>query len=196
MTDEPVRPPAPTVTLENYSHPRPIGYLAKRGLWACFQPVFWPGTPRKLSGFRIALLRLFGARIGRRSMVAGGVRVWEPWNLEMGNYCVLGDGVEVYNLALIRIGSNSVISQRSYLCSATHDYSDPSFPLYSRPIEIGSSAWVAAGVFVGPGVTIGEGAVVGACSVVTKDVPPWMVCAGNPCRPIKPRELATKVVGL
>jgi acetyltransferase-like isoleucine patch superfamily enzyme len=36
---------------------------------------------------------------------------------------------------------------------------------------------------------VGEGAVVGACSIVTKDVPPWTVCAGNPCRVIRPREL-------
>jgi len=122
-------------------------------------------------------------------MVARGVRVWEPWNLEMGDYCVLGDDVEIYNLARIRIGSQCVISQRSYLCSATHDYTDTSFPLYSKPIEISSGAWVAAGVFVGPGVTVGEGAVVGAYSVVTKDVPAWMVCGGNPCRPIKRRYL-------
>jgi putative colanic acid biosynthesis acetyltransferase WcaF len=110
-------------------------------------------------------------------------------NLEMGDYSVLGAGVQVYNLAPISIGSNCVISQDSYLCSATHDYTDPAFPLESRPITVHSGAWIAAKVFVAPGITIGEGAVVGACSVVTRPVPPWMVCAGNPCRPIKPRVL-------
>jgi putative colanic acid biosynthesis acetyltransferase WcaF len=105
----------------------------------------------------------------------------------MEDYSVLGDDVEVYNLAPITVGSNSIISQNTYLCSATHDYQDPTFSLYSKPISIGSSAWIAADVFVGPGITIGDGAVVGARSVVTKDVPAWMVCAGNPCRPIKPR---------
>jgi acetyltransferase-like isoleucine patch superfamily enzyme len=75
------------------------------------------------------------------------------------------------------------------LCTATHDYTKPNFPIYSLPITIGSSAWIAAAVFVGPGIQVGEGAVVGACSVVTKDVPAWTVCAGNPCRAIKARRL-------
>ncbi len=181
------------VDLKSYRHPRPFGYFVKRGLWACFQLPFWSATPRGLTGLRIALLRLFGASIGEGCRVNCGVRVWEPWNLVMGNYAVLGDSVEVYNLARIDIGSNSVISQKTYLCSATHDYTDTSFPLYSKPIFIGSSVWIASGAFVGPGVTLGDGAVIGACSVVTGDMPPWTVSAGNPCRPIKPRELKAKV---
>ncbi len=183
---------AASIDLKSYRHPRPFGYLVKRGIWACFQLPFWAVTPRALTGFRIFLLKAFGAKIGKGCRVNCGVRVWEPWNLVMGDYSTLGDSAEVYNLARIEIGSNTVISQKAYLCSATHDYTDPLFPLYSQPITIGSSVWVASGAFVGPGITIGDGAVVGACSVVTKDVPAWMVCAGNPCRPIKPRELQIK----
>jgi putative colanic acid biosynthesis acetyltransferase WcaF len=107
----------------------------------------------------------------------------------MGEFSAIGDAVEIYNLAPIRIGANSVVSQRSYLCTATHDYTKSNFPIYSLPITVGSSAWIAAAAFVAPGINIGEGAVVGACSVVTKDVPPWTVCAGNPCRVIKTRRL-------
>jgi putative colanic acid biosynthesis acetyltransferase WcaF len=58
-----------------------------------------------------------------------------------------------------------------------------------KPITIGSECWVAAEVFLGPGVDIGNGAVIGARSVVTKDMPEWMVCAGNPCKPIKIRSI-------
>jgi putative colanic acid biosynthesis acetyltransferase WcaF len=107
----------------------------------------------------------------------------------MGEFSVIGHSVEIYNLAPVRIGSNSVVSQRAYLCTATHDHTKRDFPLCSRPITIGASAWVAAAAFVGPGINVGEGAVVGACSVVTKDVPPWTVCAGNPCRVVKARRL-------
>jgi putative colanic acid biosynthesis acetyltransferase WcaF len=60
-------------------------------------------------------------------------------------------------------------------------------PLVARPIIIGDNAWLGADVFVGPGVTVGELCVVGARSVVVKDLPPRMVCAGHPCRPIKER---------
>ncbi|HXM94765.1 MAG TPA: putative colanic acid biosynthesis acetyltransferase [Candidatus Dormibacteraeota bacterium] len=160
----------------------------KRLLWSCVQLPFWLRVPRILSPVRIALLRLFGAQIGRRCLV-GSARIWIPWNLQMGEFSVIGDTVEIYNLAPIRIGANSVVSQRSYLCTATHDYTKSNFPIYSLPITIGTSAWIAAAAFVAPGITVGEGAVVGACSVVTKDVPPWTVCAGNPCGVIKPRSL-------
>jgi putative colanic acid biosynthesis acetyltransferase WcaF len=118
-----------------------------------------------------------------------------PWNLEIGEFSAIGDGAEIYNLAPVRIGSNSVISQRSYVCTATHDYTKSSFPIHSLPITVGSSAWVAAQVFLAPGVTVGEGAVVGACSVVTKDVPPWTVSAGNPSRVIKARCLFENSLG-
>jgi len=107
----------------------------------------------------------------------------------MGAQSVLGTRVEVYNLAKISIGSNVVVSQGSYLCSASHDYTDPAFPLFFRPIVIEDSAWIASNAFVGPGVSIGKGAVIGACAVVVKDMPAWMVCAGNPCQPVKRREM-------
>jgi putative colanic acid biosynthesis acetyltransferase WcaF len=107
----------------------------------------------------------------------------------MGTLSAIGDGAEIYNFARVRIGTNSVVSQRSYLCTATHDYTKSNFPIYSLPITIGQSVWIAAGVFVAPGINVGEGAVVGACSVVTKDVPAWTVCGGNPCRVIKSRRL-------
>ena len=60
-------------------------------------------------------------------------------------------------------------------------------PLVTAPIIIGENAWLGADVFVGPGVTVGELCVVGARSVVMKDLPPRMICAGQPCRPLKPR---------
>ena len=76
-----------------------------------------------------------------------------------------------------------------FLDNATTVLPSTPFGAPSAPITIGESVWVAAGAFVAPGVTIGAGAVIGARSVVTKDMPDWTVCAGNPCRPLKPRVL-------
>lgn len=167
----------------------PLRVKLLRALWGCFQLPYLPHTPKLLSPLRILLLRLFGARIGRHCTICGGVKVWVPWNLRMGNASSIGFNTEVYNFAPIEIGDNTVVSQRSYLCAASHDYTHPHHPLTTAPIHIGSQAWLAAGVFVGPGIAIGEGSVIGACSVVTRSMPAWMVCAGNPCRPIKPRIL-------
>jgi putative colanic acid biosynthesis acetyltransferase WcaF len=61
--------------------------------------------------------------------------------------------------------------------------------LITAPIVIKDQAWVCAAVFVAPGVTVQQGAVAGARSVVTKDIPPWTVVAGNPATEIKHRQL-------
>ena len=80
-----------------------------------------------------------------------------------------------------------MVSQGVHLCTGSHDYESENFQLFARPISIGADAWVCSEAFVGPGVSIAAGAVIGARSVVTRDQAAWMVCAGNPCRPIKPR---------
>jgi acetyltransferase-like isoleucine patch superfamily enzyme len=165
----------------------PLGTKLLRVLWHCFQLPFFAHTPRMLSPLRVFLLRLFGAKIGPACQIDCGVKIWIPWNLKMGVRSCIGFNTEIYNFAPVEIGDHVVISQRSYVCTSTHNHSHPHFPLVSAPITIGSQAWIAAGAFIAPSVTIGEGAVIGACSVVTKSMPPWMVCAGNPCRPIKRR---------
>jgi putative colanic acid biosynthesis acetyltransferase WcaF len=105
----------------------------------------------------------------------------------MGRYCSIGEGAWIYNLARITTGDFVVISQRAFLCTGTHDYTKPERPLITKPINVASGAWIAADAFVAPGVSIGANAVIGARAVVTKDMPPDMVCAGHPCRPLKPR---------
>lgn len=102
----------------------------------------------------------------------------------MGEHACLADGVDCYCVALIRLGAFALVSQRAFLCAATHDIRDPRFPLVPKPIVIGARAWVAAEAFIGPGVSIGESAVVGARAVVVKDVSPSAIVVGNPARQI------------
>jgi putative colanic acid biosynthesis acetyltransferase WcaF len=136
------------------------------------------------------LLRLFGATVGRGVHVYPGAKIWAPWNVEFGDEAGVGDGAVLYSQGKITLGKRVVISQGTQLCTGTHDYTQRGFPLVTAPITVGDEAWVAAEAFVHPGITIGEGAVIGARSVVTKDMPAWMVCAGFPCKAIKPREMS------
>jgi putative colanic acid biosynthesis acetyltransferase WcaF len=159
-----------------------------RTVWAVVWTVLFRPSPRPLHGWRRFLLRCFGAKVGRGAHPYPGARVWAPWNLVMDDHSCLADGVDCYCVAPIRLGRSALVSQRAFLCAATHDYTDPDFPLVPRPIVIADGAWVAAEAFVGPGVTVGEGGVVGARACVTKDVEPWTVVAGNPARVIKRRE--------
>ncbi len=167
----------------------PLRIKLARVAWGLFTPLFWTLWGRLGSIPRIWALRLFGARIAPSCLICGGVRVWMPWNLIMGEGSTLGPEVEVYNFAPITIGEQTTISQYVYLCTATHDYTTPGMPLVMFPILIGAGVWVCARSFVGPRVNIGDGTVIGACSVVVRDMPAWSVCAGNPCRLLKPRTM-------
>ena len=162
-----------------------------RALWGVTWALVFRTSPRVFHGWRRWLLQLFGARLGRGVRVYPSVRVWAPWRLEMGDYSCLGPEVDCYCVAPIRIGAHVVISQYTYLCSASHDHERSDFPLIAESIIVGGGAWVAADAFIGMGVTIGEGAVVGARASVFKDVDPWTIVGGNPARFIKKRTLKT-----
>ena len=165
------------------------GGKVARGLWEVVSFLLFRPSPRIWHGWRRMLLRLFGARIGRRARVSPSCRIWAPWNLRMGEGSNLGPDVDCFSVAPITLEEGAVVSQYSYLCAASRDYRKRSKPLLAAPITIGKDAWVCADVFIGMGVAVGEGAVVGARSSVFRDVPPWTVVAGNPARPIAQREL-------
>ncbi|MDX2272151.1 MAG: WcaF family extracellular polysaccharide biosynthesis acetyltransferase [Cyanobacteriota bacterium] len=163
-----------------------------RVVWSIGYVLLFRPSPRPLHEWRSFLLRCFGAKVGKCCHVYPSAKIWAPWNLELADYVGIGDEVTCYSMAKIRVGDHVVISQGSHLCTGSHDYEDPNFPLYAEPIEIEDRVWVCAEAFVCPGITIATGAVIGARSVVTKNMPAWMVCAGHPCRPIKPRILKDK----
>jgi putative colanic acid biosynthesis acetyltransferase WcaF len=156
-------------------------------LWWMVQGLLFHTSPQALYGWRRFLLRMFGARIGRGALIRPSATITYPWKLTIGDWSWVGDHVTLYSLGEITIGENVVVSQHSYLCTASHDYTRPSFDLCTKKIHVDSEAWVAANVFVGPGVTIGRGAVVGACSLVLNDVPSMMICAGNPLKVLRAR---------
>ena len=158
-----------------------------RLLWNIFCIIFFRFSPRPLHNWRSFLLRCFGAKVGRGVHVYPGVRIWAPWNLELADECGIANGAILYSQGKIVIGQRAVISQGAHLVTGTHDYSDAGFPLVTKPIHIGDQVWIAAEAFIHPGITINDGCVIGARSVVTNDMPKWMVCAGFPCQPIKPR---------
>ena len=106
---------------------------------------------------------------------------------KIGNYSWIGDHVELYSLGEIEIGANSVISQKSYLCTGSHIFTKETFDIYERKISIENEVWIASDVFIAPGVTIKKGAVIGARSTVLNDMPEGMICYGYPAKPVKPR---------
>lgn len=162
--------------------------MVLRILWSVVTP-FFRFSPRICFGWRRFLLKLFGARVGNQTNIYNSAIIYMPWNLSIGEQSSIGEWALIYNLGPITIGNRTTISQRAHLCAGTHDFTEPALPLIKPPIVVNDQAWVCADAFVGPNVTIGEGAIVGARAVVTKDVKPWTIVAGNPATFIKNRQL-------
>ena len=163
---------------------RPTWYIL---LWWFVQAVTFPLTPHFLNGMRCAILRLFGAKIGKNVLIRPTARFTYPWKVTIGDYSWIGDDVVFYSLDKINIGNHCVISQKSYLCTGSHDMRDRAFGLKTASLTVGDGAWVAADCFIAPGVNIGVNAVIGARSSVFANMPAGQVCVGNPCRAKYPR---------
>ncbi|AFZ08085.1 hypothetical protein Osc7112_3739 [Oscillatoria nigro-viridis PCC 7112] len=158
-------------------------------LWWFVQAIAFPLTPHPLNSIRSWLLRLFGAKIGRGVLIRPTARFTYPWKIAIGDYSWIGDDVVLYSLDRIAIGQHCVISQKSYLCTGTHDSQDPAFSLITASIIIHNGVWIAADCFIGPGVEIGANALIGARSSVFKNMPAGFICTGTPCRPRCQREI-------
>lgn len=163
-----------------------------RLLWSVVYILAFRPTPRMLHGWRNLVLRLFGAQIGRHVHIHATVKIWAPWNLEVGNFVGIGDGVNLYCMDRIVIRDYAVVSQGAHLCAGSHDFNRANFQLITAPIVIGARAWICADAFVGMGVTIAEGVVLGARSLAAKSVSqPWSVWAGMPAKKIGDRNRAS-----
>jgi putative colanic acid biosynthesis acetyltransferase WcaF len=139
-------------------------------------------------GWRAALLRIFGAKLGTGCKIYPTAKIWAPWNLTCEDLVAFGDHCEIYNAAPIHFGSHAIVSQGAYVCGATHLYNQPEFRLVSFPMRVGAYAWICARAIVSPGVNVGEGAILGLGSVATKDLDPFGVYVGTPAKKVKERE--------
>jgi len=161
---------------------------AARAMWGIVETMLYRPSPRPAHGWRRMLLRLFGARIGPNVHPYPRTRIWAPWNLVMEEGSAIDNDVICLNNSLLHLGPWSVVSQQSFLCTASRDVDRPGRPVIGAPIHIGAGAWVAVQCFVGPGVTIGANAVVGARSTIMKDVVAMGVVAGSPPKLLRMRQ--------
>ena len=148
--------------------------------WGICWAVTCSWTPKPLYRWRNLVLKAFGAKLHGVPFVHQKAKLQIPWNIELFDRAAIGDGAVLYSLGKITVMENAVVAQEAYICTGTHDFSQPHEPLVTSPILIGRGAFIGARAFVMPGVTIAESAIVGAMSVVTKNVPANSIWAGNP----------------
>ncbi len=133
-----------------------------------------------------------GKKIGKRCFYLD----WIVWlngdGVELGDDVGFNYGVYVNGYGGLKIGDRTIIGPYAMIHTGNHKR-DPRRPIAGQgwtkePVTIGQDCWIGMGVVILPGVTIGDGVIVGAGSVVPKDLPPYTVAVGNPCKVIKERK--------
>ena len=163
--------------------------VLKRVAWYAVNALLFDSWLLPLSRPKCALLRLFGARVGRGVVIKPRVNIKYPWHLRLGSHVWLGEGVWIDSLAQVSIGDHVCVSQDAYLLTGNHDYRDPRFGLRVDAIVIEDGAWVGARALVCPGARVRRGAVLAAGAVLSGTAEPGGVYQGNPARRTRERLL-------
>ena len=170
---------------ENYQESLKERYL--RYLWFLAWIFLFRFTP-PISFFfawRNLILKLFGAKIGNNVKIYPSCQIYSPWNLEIDDYGCLGREVDCLNYVKIKIGKNSTVSKRSFLCTGSRDYQKENIPIVGADIKIGNNCWLAAECFLSPGITVEDNSILLARSFLTKDFGPDSLIAGHPAKKIR-----------
>ena len=162
------------------------GTAFKRIAWYTVNAIFF-NSAFPNSNFKVFLLRLFGAKVGKGVIIKPFVNIKYPWKLEIGDHIWIGERVWIDNLGIVILKNNSCISQGAMLLCGNHHYKKVAFDLIVGNITIEDGAWIGAMCVVCPGVKVGEHTVLTVNSVATTNLLPWSVYQGNPAQKIKER---------
>lgn len=171
----------------NNSWYRPGASIITRGLWYMTNILFFLNPFNPFSGLKCVLLRIFGAKIGKKVTVKPCVNIKYPWKLAVGDYSWIGEKTWIDNLDRVVIGSHCCISQGAMLLCGNHHYKKSSFDLLTRSITLENGVWIGAKSVVGPGVTCRSHAILSVGSVATSDLEPYSVYQGNPAKIVRKR---------
>lgn len=162
--------------------------IVKITLWYFVNALFVRASWNPFMRPKVWLLRLFGARIGKRICLKNNVTVKSPWNLTVGDDCWIGENVWIDNLDRVTIGSNVCLSQGALLLTGNHDYKHSSMPYRNAPIVIEDGAWIGARATVCAGVTVHRNAILTVGGMTSKDLDANGIYQGVPAVKIRERE--------
>ena len=175
----------------NNSWYKPGASFLKRGLWYCFNNLFFCSR-FPFNGIKLFFLRMFGARIGKKVVVKPGVNIKSPWLLVVDDYVWIGENVWIDNLVKVSIASNCCISQGAMLLTGNHDYKKSTFDLVTGEIKLEEGAWVGAKAVVCPGVICHSHSLLTVSSVATSNLEAYGIYQGNPAKKVRERKIVKK----
>lgn len=161
--------------------------VLKRTVWFFVNAIIFQNPAFPFRSPKPALLRLFGATVGKGVVIHPSVNIKFPWKLSIGDHSWIGQRAWLDNLDRLAIGSNVVISQGAMIIQGSHDYKKVDYPTYTKPVVLEDGSWVGAGAIVTLGVTLRSHAVLAAGSVATKDLEAYTIYQGNPAVAVRER---------
>ncbi|WP_295720238.1 WcaF family extracellular polysaccharide biosynthesis acetyltransferase [Mucilaginibacter sp.] len=172
------------------NHPfHPGGNAIKRLLWFYTNAVLFKTSIIPSSAFKVFLLRMFGARIGKNVTIKPCVNIKYPWFLQIGDESWIGENVWIDSLVMISIGANVCLSQGAVLLTGSHNYKKTSFNLITKEVILEDGVWIGAGAIVNLGIVAASHSVLTSGSVATKNLQAYSVYQGNPAIKIRDREI-------
>ncbi|MFZ6049002.1 acyltransferase [Pseudomonas sp. CR3202] len=151
--------------------------------------------PRVLffSKIKALILKMVGAKIGKRPTIYPNVWIFPGKNLVLGDDVDIALGVIITTNGGVEIGNRTLIGYRAQIISANHNIPNNKGRIFgsghtNKKVTIKDDVWIGANSIILPGVTIGEGSVIAAGSIVTKDIPAYSIAAGTPAKVIKTRD--------
>ncbi len=160
----------------------------KRILWYYTNILLYKSALFPIYGFKIFILKLFGATVGNNVIIKPSVNIKYPWNLHIGHNVWIGENVWIDNLVAVKIGNNVCLSQGAVLMNGSHNYKKKHFDLLIAPIVIEDGVWICAKSIIYGGATIEENAILLSGSVTSKKLEKNGIYQGNPAVKIRERQ--------
>ena len=153
----------------------------KYAVWQFFNIIFFMSPFNPSSKLRAALLRMFGARVGKGLVMSKpNVNIKYPWRLSIGDHVWVGEGTWIYNLDHVTIGNHVNIAQGAMLLTGNHNYKSDEFELMNGPIILEDGVFIGAKAVVCPNVTCKSHSVLAVGSVATANLEPYKIYMGVP----------------
>lgn len=162
----------------------------KQVAWYVTNILFFKNPFITFSRLKVAILKLFGARLGAGVVVKPSVNIKFPWKLQVGDHSWIGEGVWIDNLSDVIVGSNVTLSQGSLLLTGSHNPMKVTFDFASAPIILEDGVWIGAKAVVFGGVVCRSHSILGLNSVAEKDLDAYIIYKGNPAVPVLTRVIS------
>ncbi len=163
----------------------------KIALWFLVKGLFFINPLFPFVGFKVWLLRLFGARVGNGVVIKPSVNIKYPWSVEIGNHVWIGELVWIENHCKVVIGNNVCLSQGSVIMTGNHDYKKTTFDLVIKSVTLDDGVWIGTNAIVCPGVHCGSHSILTVNSVANKNLDPYWIYQGNPAEKVRERKMET-----